>query len=364
MKQRLASLDWLRGLLATSIMIYHLTLWEVAALDSSSTIGRLGVYGVSMFFVLSGLSIALVYRRFLVWQTVPAFMIRRLFRIWPLMWLAIIAVSWMNAISGDPPSWKLVLLNLTTLFGFISPISYINSGAWSIGNEMVYYALTPLIVILYNRSRLAGNLLTLATIVVGFVFSSVLLSPDAALADQWVTYINPFNNLFLYCCGVAICYNADKLVMSQAWCFTCFAVALAIFVLHPVTGDHINIVTGWNRAIFCAACVLCVLAFYKNRYTPARYIAVPLTELGMATYSVYLLHPVFWQALHSFGARVNLDPGPGATIAIVIVLTLLLAWLCYRSFEEPLMNLGKRLTSQAASARGAGGSSDVQPNVP
>ncbi|HOY69302.1 MAG TPA: hypothetical protein PLZ85_00405 [Methylotenera sp.] len=55
---RLDSLDWLRGLLAFSIMIYHLTSWEISPLESSHLLGRLGIYGVSMFFLLSGLSMA------------------------------------------------------------------------------------------------------------------------------------------------------------------------------------------------------------------------------------------------------------------------------------------------------------------
>ena len=60
MKDRIESLDWLRGLMAVSIMIYHLTGGLFFTLDSSSVLGRLGVYGVSVFFVLSGLSMAVV----------------------------------------------------------------------------------------------------------------------------------------------------------------------------------------------------------------------------------------------------------------------------------------------------------------
>jgi peptidoglycan/LPS O-acetylase OafA/YrhL len=50
---RIEALDWLRGLMAVSIMLYHLTIWYIVALDSSSVLGRLGIYGVSVFFVLS-----------------------------------------------------------------------------------------------------------------------------------------------------------------------------------------------------------------------------------------------------------------------------------------------------------------------
>ena len=63
---RIESLDWLRGLMAIAIMFYHLTSWHISPLDSSNILGRLGIYGVSVFFVLSGLSMAVVYSSFIV----------------------------------------------------------------------------------------------------------------------------------------------------------------------------------------------------------------------------------------------------------------------------------------------------------
>lgn len=53
---RIDSLDWQRGLLAFAIMAYRLAFWEFHELDSSSIMDRFGIYGVSMFFFLSGLS--------------------------------------------------------------------------------------------------------------------------------------------------------------------------------------------------------------------------------------------------------------------------------------------------------------------
>lgn len=79
---RYESLDWLRGLLALSIMLYHLIGWDIAPLKADTLLGRLGAYSVSMFFVLSGLSIALAYHRYFSdWSSVWRFGVRRAFRI-------------------------------------------------------------------------------------------------------------------------------------------------------------------------------------------------------------------------------------------------------------------------------------------
>ena len=339
-------LDWLRGLLAAAIMLYHLAAWQIAQPDASSLLGRLGVYGVSMFFILSGLSIALVYHRFITdGSTAGRFFVRRIFRIWPLLWLAIICVTGARLLQGKPTDWTQLLLNLTTLFGFVSPANYINTGAWSIGNEMVYYALTPAIIAVYNRNKHAGNLITGATIAIGLVFSHALLHAEISLADQWVTYVNPLNNLFLYCCGIALYYNATHIRLSKATCLAILAVGASVFVWYPVAGDQIHILTGWNRVVFCIASVCMVLAFYKSAMPISRVLALPLTQLGLATYGVYLLHPVVWNAVSLLFDRLHVKPTPIASIGSTIICTLVFAWLSYRYYELPLINWGKKLTT-------------------
>ena len=58
---RLHNLDYLRGIAALSIMIYHYSLWTFGKFGAESFIGRIGVYGVSVFYVLSGLTLFYVY---------------------------------------------------------------------------------------------------------------------------------------------------------------------------------------------------------------------------------------------------------------------------------------------------------------
>ncbi|WP_408054947.1 acyltransferase family protein [Sulfurihydrogenibium yellowstonense] len=90
---RIESLDYLRGIMALSVMIYHLTSWNLYHPGASTLLGRLGIYAVSIFFILSGLSIAVAYSHFINdLKSSIAFYIRRIFRIWPLLWLCIFAV--------------------------------------------------------------------------------------------------------------------------------------------------------------------------------------------------------------------------------------------------------------------------------
>lgn len=344
---RIDSLDWQRGLLAFAIMLYHLTGWQLFELDSSSLLGRFGIYGVSMFFVLSGLSMAIVYHKYIDGARASIyFFIRRIFRIWPLLWLAIFFSVATSTAAGTGPSWRLVAINLTTAFGFINPALYINTGAWSIGNEMVYYALTPLIIYAFNKHLAFGNLLTGIACLIGLWFSSYLLTVDKSLADQWSQYINPFNNLFLYCAGISIYYNAKGLALSTTANLTCFLIALAVFIFYPAVGDQIHIVTGAGRVVFSLASILLVLAFYKNTVQIPRIVSVPLTHLGVITYGVYLLHPIAYRTIIFVLKKFHAQLPPYAMIGGTIVLTIVLALMSFKLLEEPFIRLGKKLTSR------------------
>ena len=349
---RLDSLDWLRGLLALSIMVYHLTGWTLDHPRSNDLLGRLGIYGVSMFFILSGLAMAAGYANYICnARTAAKFFVRRIFRIWPLLWLAVAAVVVGDvAIKGKAVDWALVLLNLTTAFGFVNPGAYINTGAWSIGNEMVYYALTPLLLAIYNRSLRTGNAVFALTVAMGAGFAFWGLSAAATLASQWAIYIHPFNNLFLFTVGVALYYNTHALTLRPINTLLLLITSVALFTFYPADGDLITIVTGSNRFVFCTASILCVLAFYKTTARPPRWIAAPLAALGAATYGVYLLHPIVFPAVALASKRLGLPLDPMETAAATVLITIALALFAYERLELPLIRIGKRLTDQSRPA--------------
>lgn len=347
MKNRIESLDWLRGLMAIAIMLYHLTYWHFFSLDSSTFLGRLGVYGVSVFFVLSGLSMAIVYSKFIMdKQTIVVFYIRRIFRIWPLLWVCIALAIAPTLVKGGEISLIKVFANLTTLFGFISPGSYINTGAWSIGNEMVYYAFTPIVIMLYEKSRVQGNILLMVTFFVALTFAFFLLDPQKSLAEEWITYINPFNNIFLYVVGIAIYYNLKNIEIEPPVLLMLLGVSLAIFIFYPVNGDKIAIVTGTNRVIFLFASIILVVFFYKfSRYEIIpKNIQYPLEQFGMATYGVYLLHPIVNMYVGYAFKSAGLE-NSAYLFAVIVIFTIVIAIASYNLFEKKIIKFGKKVTS-------------------
>lgn len=338
--KRFESLDWLRGLMAFAIMIYHLTMWQLLKPDAGTMLGNFGIYGVSVFFVLSGLSMAIVYHHYIKdFNSSIVFFLRRIFRIWPLLWLCILLVAALDFILKGQLDLYKIFLNLTTLFGFVAPDQYMNTGAWSIGNEMVYYALTPFLIAAYNYKKALGDFIVLLTIIIGCYFGFYALTPEQNLVEQWSTYVNPFNNLFLYTCGIAIYYNFHELDFKKIPLFLILA-SLCVFAFYPVAGaDQISITTGINRIIFAAAAVILTLGFYKLTMNPPSFIAKPLANLGEATYGVYLLHPF----VYVFMSKV-ID-NAFVVITLTSIFTIIAANISYRIYEKPFIKLGKKLTT-------------------
>jgi peptidoglycan/LPS O-acetylase OafA/YrhL len=326
-------------MMAVSIMLYHLHEG-----DAATILGKLGIYGVSIFFILSGLSMAIAYDRYIKdLRSSGFFFIRRLFRIWPLLWLAIACIVLPAYFRGRSFGVVTIALNLTTLFGFVARTRYINTGAWSIGNEMVYYALTPLLVIIYHYRRWLGNLMTLVATAIGVLFAFHLLNPEMSLVSQWPTYINPFNNLFLYCSGLTIYYNFRNLTVPSFWYFALMIGSAAAFIFYPSTGDQINLVTGGHRVAFSLISAAIVLAFYKCPQFLPDAIGDRFEQLGIATYGVYLLHPIvmYWtsKSLRTLGIYEG-----HVFVLLVIAITISLALIIFTVYESPLIRLGKRIT--------------------
>ncbi len=337
--KRYETLDWLRGLMALSIMIYHLVSWKIFHPESGTVLGNFGTYGVSIFFVLSGLSMAIVYHNYIK-DSVSSifFFLRRIFRIWPLLWACIILIAILDYVLYGKFDLYKTFLNLTTLFGFIAPDQYMNTGAWSIGNEMVYYAFTPFIIAAYNYKKSIGNFIVLLSILIGIYFSFFILDPSHPMKDQWSSYVNPFNNLFLYCSGIALYYNFKDMSLKYSPILL-IVLSMMVFAFYPVAGDQINITTGFNRLIFATAAICLTLGFYKLTLTPHTFISKPLANLGEATYGVYLLHPFVYVFVS------KLIDNSLATILLTSIFTIIAANISYRIYEKPFIKLGKKLTT-------------------
>ncbi len=189
------NLDYLRGLAAFGIMMYHYTIWTQGSAASSDFIGRVGVYGVAIFYILSGLTLSYVYTNSLKFTAADlwGFAKKRIFRILPLLWLVTISSIVLNNLKWN---WADLALNFTGLFGFVKWDKYYATGLWSIGNEWVFYALFPVLIFSWRFKKWAMPLLILFVSGCFVYFTFFQLNPAIKVSKQWHIYTNPLNHRF------------------------------------------------------------------------------------------------------------------------------------------------------------------------
>ena len=350
---RLYNLDYLRGIAAFGIMIFHLLSWSYGYFTSESFFGRVGVYGVSVFYVLSGLTLFYVYYDKMEFNKadIVSFFKKRIFRIYPLLWLVILLSLILTFRFPEPQK---LFLNLTGLFGFVSWDQYYSTGLWSIGNELVFYAFFPVFILLLKNSKTMMVILSLLLLGIFLFFSFNILNTGKTLSAQWRNYVNPLNQVFLFLGGFLIGYFFKFVLIKNYQVILLLITALAVFVFFPVHGERVNLVVGIPRMVFTACCFAICLAFFKLRLKFPDFLHQPLTMLGEASYSVYLLHPLVWKIFYLFSKGMlkyfSIQIPQWILIIGAGVISLIVSYYIYQKFEKYFIKLGRKPWLRSSSA--------------
>jgi len=324
---------------ASGIMLYHYLTWTLGDFTSDTFMGRLGVYGVSIFYILSGLTLYYVYfdKMNVSKEDLISFFRKRVFRIFPLLWLVTIVAI---ILSRTTPSFTKLFLNLTGLFGFIQWDQYFSAGIWSIGNELVFYAFFPFFILLTKRYKILMALLSMLLFGFYIYFAFFKLNAELPLSEQWKHYVNPLNQVFLFLGGFLIGFFLHKIQIKNFLVIIMLLAGLGLFTFFPASGNTINIVTGVNRMVFTACCFLICISFYKLNFQFPEFIHKPLTILGESSYSIYLLHPIVWTIYKGINTYIIALP-IFLNLISSIMTTLLISYFSYQYFEKYFMKFGR-----------------------
>lgn len=332
MTHRYESLDGLRGIMATAVMLGHFGLNTVLA--------RLGLtlhfeLAVDFFFVLSGFVLSATY--YFSKRAVWPFVISRLFRLWPLHFVTVTWVLWLTASPLD----LIYLQNLLFLnnVGFAPQTFSLNFPAWSISVEM-WVSLAVFLLV-----RFASLPLISALAVVGLLSIMWLPQIQDGGAHNVAGFVNTglLRGLCGFMVGVAVYMLAQKTrPMIAKWAGGLRWVALALVAV----GMLQNLATPSNMALmlFYLACPLTVMCYAMRE---GRWLSGwLLTELGRLSYAIYLIHiPV----LLSFERFVGYDASRGLWMKLAMVFICFgLAWLVHHGLEMPMIKLGKRVSGRGA----------------
>jgi peptidoglycan/LPS O-acetylase OafA/YrhL len=155
---RINNFDILRLILAILVFFYH---WNILTSQHiENGIFHLGSYAVDMFFIVSGF---LIFWSFDNDQNKKHFYIKRFFRIFPLYAFLIVLQTLFFIGFLDGNTLEILKYFVANIFflNFLAPsvggalsgleVDAINGSLWTLKNEVVFYALVPLIFMLYKK---------------------------------------------------------------------------------------------------------------------------------------------------------------------------------------------------------------------
>ena len=325
---RVYGLDLIRGVCALAVCFYHVFLWTGVA-----DLHTLGTYGVYIFFVVSGASLYVGYAgRDFNRGEIKRFFLRRFFRLAPLYaGVVCLGVLLAAVLDGNLPSLWRFLLNVSLLFGFAAPgASSLVTGGWSIGIEVVFYALFPLLLPLV-RSRLWPLLLAVAFVSQHAYIQSVLATAND-LPEAWTAYTQPLSFIFYFVSGLCLgrAIKQGQLPRSR-WYW--LPVALLLAPLFAMPSDSYKSVllepAGWTLSLMAVLVAVSSAGLHLGR----RGIAIAEWMGGMS-YGLYLIHPFV------YGFLIHLAPGyvsyPLALALCTALASGALGLIADRFYERPV----------------------------
>jgi peptidoglycan/LPS O-acetylase OafA/YrhL len=319
---RVNGFDFLRGLCAVIVAMYHMLMWS-----KTTTLHSWGLYGVYIFFVLSGASLVIAYRdRFARGFAASQFLLFRFARLAPLF-LLVLAVK----LIVHPTDYNLVQ-NASMLFGLGNPgANSLVIGGWSIGIEFVYYLMFPLLLSLSQsawRWWIAG-LVSAAQI--AFVNQAV----GASLEASWSTYTQPLAFMAYFYVGCLIGGRVLEGNVSKGSGILFLAVLAAIlFGSGPDAAATLTDVRG----VLLFLLTLLTVHFAAGLRLP-RGLA---SFMGDISYGTYLFHPFAYFALVKLGAPVIV------TIVSSLAISVVCAYASYHVYERRVRDWTQRKVKSVA----------------
>ncbi|GII79985.1 hypothetical protein Sru01_49670 [Sphaerisporangium rufum] len=372
---RLDWLDALRGVGATAVLAEHLLPWVVPSLRPYWF--NLGIYGVMVFFLVSGYIIPRSLERR---GDLRAFWIGRIFRLYPLylvvIGLVLAMAGWISIPRTVPRDGSAVAAHATMLLDVVG-LGGVADTMWTLSYEMVFYLL---VAALYTtRTRPAGGgpavLFGLAAVVMG------LLLPAAPLVDRRVAWIS----CAAFLAGLA-CVLANRFPVAAARALGVLALALiplssrtpwfgAVILAVMFTGTAVHrwergtgpfwpipvtavlvalspiwaLQSGWwwvEPDVWITTLCLAAVTFAAAMALRRRRLPRFLVWTGLISYSLYLLHHPLLKLFTWITGDLRWSPWyvqiPAAVAFVALILAA--AALAYRFVERPGLRLGRRFT--------------------
>ncbi|RFA18753.1 acyltransferase family protein [Subtercola boreus] len=326
-RPKIAFLEAVRGVAALVVVLQHIFAAQIPLFaEWSRDYVDFGRVGVVAFFVVSGYVIPLSLEH----QSAKVFVVRRLFRLFPLYWLTLVLYIVFALATGTfstQNAMPVVLITNVLMLQGLTPVLTIIPTAWTLGIELLFYV-QELFASLVKRLA--------AAVYAGYAWLAIFALAELACRMLRVDLPTTLP-LLLYTAAIGQALYLRDHHGSTVWRGLVISGLVIVPVFTYVGGMHDP---AWPEFTY-AVSYLIGLALFAGFYLFAKRQAHPfLVWLGAVSYAVYLVHPLVYRAVALTGLN------PVLCIAGSVVLSLVVAWVLHRTVELPFIAIGRRISGR------------------
>ncbi len=347
-KSRIDFLDGLRCIAVVSVVFYHYFYalpkheYLVAYGDYFASLSwiKYGNIGVQLFFVISGFVITLTLHNS---TNLKNFAIKRFARLWPTMLLCSVLTFCFSFWGNDVYTSRAI--NFFPSLTFLDPIlfqklvsgediAWMDGAYWSLFVEVRFYIIVSLLYF-YNKDRFFVNFITFLLVVGALYSASMYYGFYNIRSYLYLLVIANYLPWFAFgigCYFLHIRNSINFFILTLA-----SVVSLGAFVFFALGTKYMGFHGVRDIVAICVVFPL-MLASLKLRSIKNILSMKPISAIGIASYSLYLLHQNIGEKLIiKIGNPFNLNPlYSGLYPLAVFTMLIISSYLIYMYYESPI----------------------------
>lgn len=341
-------LNGIRAIAAWIVIIFHIDqfsrLFAVDKVGFHET-GMAG-YAVDMFFVLSGFLITyllLIEKEKTGSIQLKLFYLRRICRIWPLYYLAVL-ISGILIYFDIVPEAENPFLSFSLYIFFAANLAYALNAVissivplWSVGVEEQFYLFWP-----YFIRKISNYIAAFSWFFIAFIALKLaiylLFSPESA-AYLFIMH----TSLDIMCMGAMGAYlvYSDhpllKLLYRKEAQLAAWAMLLCSLLYKPL-----HVFSFFDHELNSFFYLILILNVSSNRNSLVSLENRVFNFLGRISYGLYVYHLLVIYIVSSFFAQQGIEVSALSMYASVVITTILVSSLSYYYFELPILKIKRR----------------------
>lgn len=335
MKHRCRILDIFRGIFASLVVFFHMADFADTPLLNNDFVRNSDMF-VDFFFVLSGFVIAYNYQTFAKTEEIGTFLQKRLYRIYPLHLLMLLAFLFIELVKGYLSSYvqvnqpvgannnvysfftSLFLLNSVKVFG-IKDVSW-TIPSWSISAEMISYVVYGVVVLMMHKWGMVRQRLAVFLLIALVAFASMVLINQTFRLNYSFDYgfLRGIIGFFIgaFCYGV---FDRSYAYFKKLpkWFFDLSEVLVMGAIITMIYYGAYFKTMGWVYEVLFFTSIL-IFSFERGLVSDTLKKSTFLDKVGLYSYSIYMTHALLISLFNVLFIRILKFP-PSAYVYLVFV---------------------------------------------